>query len=138
MPGTCTIGRGYDDGEVGYDKGYQRTTNPQMGREVEAEERQVVMQEVHYPDANGEEQVERQVLHPSQREHTLPDATQRHLHLIIYREVLQQQMEQDKYGDATDGSYEPTSQGESTQDAIERGACLLKKCAKDTHLHQQD
>ena len=47
-------------------------------------------------------------------------------------------MEQDKYGDATDGSHEPTSQGETTQDTIERGACLFKERAKDTHLHQQD
>ena len=44
VPGTSTIGRWHNDSEVGYDKGYQRTTNPQMGRKVEAEERQVVMQ----------------------------------------------------------------------------------------------
>ena len=64
VPGTSAIGGGNDDGKVGYHKGYQCTADTQMLREVKAEERQVVMQEVHHPDANGEKQVERQVLDP--------------------------------------------------------------------------
>ena len=62
MPGTGTIGCGYDDGEVGYHKRHQRTANAETGRKVEAEKGEIVMQEVHQPDADGEEQVERQVL----------------------------------------------------------------------------
>ena len=69
MPGTGTVGRRYDDGKVGHDKGYQRTANAQSGREAEAEEGEIVMQEVHYPDADREEQVERQVLDAFQRKH---------------------------------------------------------------------
>ena len=57
MPRTGTIRRGHDDGEVSHHKGYQRTAQSQLRRKVEAEEGEVVMQEVHHPDADGEEQV---------------------------------------------------------------------------------
>ena len=57
MPRTSTIGRWHDDGEVGYHKGNQRTADTKFRCEVEAEECQVVMQEIHHPDADGEEQV---------------------------------------------------------------------------------
>ena len=62
MPGAGTVGRRHDDGEVGHDERYEGTAETEVGREVEAEERQVVMQEVAHPDAYGEQQVERQVL----------------------------------------------------------------------------
>ena len=58
VPGAGTVGSGHDDGEVGYHKGYQRTVHAQVGGEIEAEEGEVVMQEVHHPDAYGEEQIE--------------------------------------------------------------------------------
>ena len=61
MPGTCTVGGGYDNGKVGHHKRDQRTTDTKVRREVEAEEGEVVMQEVHHPDADGEKEVERQV-----------------------------------------------------------------------------
>ena len=88
VPGTCAIGRGYDDCEIGHHERYQCTTDTKFCGKVEAEKRQVIMQEIHHPDADGEEQVERQVLDPPQGEYPLPDSTQRHLYLIIYREVL--------------------------------------------------
>ena len=62
MPRAGTVGRGHDDGEVGYDERHEGTAEAEVGREVEAEEGEVVMQEVTYPDAYGEQQVERQVL----------------------------------------------------------------------------
>ena len=62
MPGTGAVGRRHDDGEVGHDERHEGTAEAEVGREVEAEEGQVVMQEVTYPDAYGEQQVERQVL----------------------------------------------------------------------------
>ena len=109
-----------------------------MGREIETEESQIVMQEIHHPDADGEKQVERQVLDTPEREHALPDATQRHFHLIIYREVLQQQMEQNQDCHTTDSSYEPSRQRKAIQDTVERSTCLLKECAKDAHLYQKN
>ena len=66
VPGTGAVGRGYDDGEVGHHEGYQRTADAEVGREVEAEEGKIVMQEIHYPDADGEKQIEWQVLDASQ------------------------------------------------------------------------
>ena len=92
VPRTGTIGRWYDNGKVGHDKRHEGTADAQVSRKVEAEEREVVVQEVAHPDTDREKQVEGQVLYTSQREHAFPDATQGHLHLIIYREVLQQQM----------------------------------------------
>ena len=55
MPGTGTVGGGHNDGEVGYDKRNQGTADTEVGREVEAEERQVVVQKVAHPDADGKE-----------------------------------------------------------------------------------
>ena len=66
MPGTSTIRCWHDDGKVGYDEGYQCTADTEVRREVEAEEGEVVMQEVHHPDADGEKEIERQVLDASQ------------------------------------------------------------------------
>ena len=63
MPGTCTVWGGYDDGKVCYHEGYQRTANSQICGKVKAEEREVVMQEIHHPDTDREKQVKRQVLY---------------------------------------------------------------------------
>ena len=65
MPRTSTVRRRYDDGKVGHDKGHQCSANAQIGREVEAEERQVIVQEIAHPDADGEKEIERQVLDAS-------------------------------------------------------------------------
>ena len=62
MPGPSTIRCWHDDGKVGHDEGYQCTADAKIRREVKTEERQVVMQEIHHPDADGEKEVERQVL----------------------------------------------------------------------------
>ena len=55
VPGAGTIGCWYDNGKVGYYERYQGTTDAEIRCEVKAEERQVIMQEVAHPDANGEE-----------------------------------------------------------------------------------
>ena len=138
VPRASSIGRWHDNSKVGHDEADQRTANAQVLREVETEERQVVVQEVAHPDANGEKQVERQVLDPPQREHALPNAAQCHLHLIIYREVLQQQMEQNQDCHTTDGCDEPSRQRKAIQDSVERSTGLLKECAKDAHLNQKN
>ena len=46
MPRTGTVRGGYDDGKVGYHEGYQCTADTEVRREVEAEEGEVVMQEM--------------------------------------------------------------------------------------------
>ena len=66
MPGPSTVRCRYDDGKVGHDEGDQCTADAQMRREVEAEERQVIVQEIAHPDTDGEKEIERQVLDTSQ------------------------------------------------------------------------
>ena len=138
VPRAGTIRRWYDNGKVGHDKRHEGTADAQVSRKVEAEEREVVVQEVAHPDTDREKQVEGQVLYTSQREHALPDTAQRHLYLIIYREVLQQQVEQDEDGDGTDRCDYITHRRKTVEDMVERGARLLEEGAEDTHLHQQD
>ena len=52
VPRTGTVGGRYDDGEVGHDKRHEGTTDTQVGCEVEAEEREVVMQKIAHPDSD--------------------------------------------------------------------------------------
>lgn len=59
MPGAGAIRRRHDDSEVTHDEAHQRTAQSKPGCEVEAEERQVEMQEVTAPDADGIEEVQR-------------------------------------------------------------------------------
>ena len=46
VPGSGTVGCGYDDGDGAYDERHQGTAQAQVGGEVETEEGQVVVQEV--------------------------------------------------------------------------------------------
>ena len=52
VPGACTIGCRHDDSKVGDDKRHEGTTDTQVGCEVEAEEREVVMQKIAHPDSD--------------------------------------------------------------------------------------
>ena len=138
VPGTCTVGGGDDNGDRTDDEGYQRTAQTEVGGEVEAEERQIVVKEVAEPDAKGEEGEEGNVLDILQRDDTLPDAAERCAYLIVYRELVQQEVEQDEHGNATDGNDEVTCPRESVEDVVEVGARLAEEGAKGTHLQQDD
>ena len=50
VPRTSSVGRWYNDRDAAHNEGYQGTGESQITGEVEAEEREVVMQEVAYPD----------------------------------------------------------------------------------------
>ena len=54
VPRTCSVGRRHDDGDAAHDEGDQCTAQPQVCRKVEAEEGQVIVQEIAQPDAEGE------------------------------------------------------------------------------------
>ena len=137
VPGTGTVGRGHDDGDGAHDEGDQGTRETQVGGEVEAEESEVVMEEVAEPDAHGHEHEQRQAAHALQRDDALPDATQRSLYLIIYRKVAQKQMEQHAHGQQTDGGDDPSGPGEAAQDAADVRARLAEESAEGAHLQQQ-
>ena len=138
VPGTSTIGCGYDNGDGADDERHQGTAQAEVCGEVEAEEREVVVQEVAEPDAEGEEGEEGNVLDVLQRDDTLPDAAERRAYLIIYRKFVQQEVEQDEHGEATDGNNEVACPRESVEDVVEIGARLAEEGAKSTHLQQDD
>ena len=61
MPGTGTVGCRYDDGDGTYHEGYHGTRQPQMLSKVEAEEGEIIMQEVTPPDGEGEDDKQGQI-----------------------------------------------------------------------------
>ena len=56
-----------------------------MRREVETEEGEIVVQEIAHPNGQRIKREQWNVAHIFQRNHSLPDTTQRGLYLIIYR-----------------------------------------------------
>ena len=85
VPRTRSVGCRYDDSNTSYDEGNQRTSYSQVCRKVEAEECQVVVQEIAQPDAQREAYEQWNVTDVLQRDDSLPDTTQCSLYLIIYR-----------------------------------------------------
>ena len=89
MPGTGSVGGGHDDCDAAHHKGDQGAGDAQMGSGGEAEEGEIIVQEIAAPYPQCEQQVERYVAHMAQREHSLPDAAEGGFHLIIYRQFLE-------------------------------------------------
>ena len=75
VPGTGSVGRGNDDGDGTYDEGHQGTAQSEVAGEVEAEEGEVVVQEIADPDGEGEGDEEGYVAYVLQRDDALPDAS---------------------------------------------------------------
>ena len=86
VPRSGTVRRRNDDGNGSDDEGHHRTAYSQVCREVEAEECQVVVEEVADPDSQCEEDKEWYVLYVLQRDDPLPDAFDGRTYLIIYRQ----------------------------------------------------
>ena len=138
MPRTGTVGGGYDDGYGAYDECHQRTAQSEMGREVEAEEGEIVVQEIAHPDGEGEEGEQGYVLDVLQRDDALPDAAKRRAYLIIYGEFAQQEVQQDEHGCGADGYHQIACPREAVEDVVQIGARLLEEGAKGAHLQQND
>ena len=83
MPRPGTVRGGHDDGYGAYDERHEGARQAKMGGEVEAEEGEVVVNEIAEPDADGEKEKQGDVLHVFQRSHALPDAVQGGLHLVV-------------------------------------------------------
>ena len=138
VPRTGTVGGGYDDGYGAYDECHQRTAQSEMGREVEAEEGEIVVQEIAHPDGEGEEGEQGYVLDVLQRDDALPDAAKRRAYLIIYGEFAQQEVQQDEHGCGADGYHQIACPREAVEDVVQIGARLLEEGAKGAHLQQND
>ena len=83
MPWAGTVRRWHDDGYGTYDERDHGAHDAEMGGEVEAEEREVIMQEIAEPDGEAVEDEQRHVAHMAQGCYALDDALQRCLYLII-------------------------------------------------------
>ena len=138
VPGAGTVWRGHDDGYGADNERDQRTTQSEVAGEVETEEGQVVMQEVANPYTKGEEQEQGNVAHIFQRDDALPDAFQRRAYLIIYRELSQQEMQQNENSNKTKAHHHIASPRETMQNAVKAGARLLEERAEGAHLEQYD
>ncbi len=137
MPRASTVGCGHDNGYAANDEGDQRTGHAQLGCRLEAEECQVVMQEVASPDGEGEEQKQWHVAHLAKRGDALPDTGERVLHLIIYGELAQENPEEDAHGNEADDGDHPPRAGEAVDDAVETGARLVEERHEDGNLHEE-
>lgn len=93
MPGTGTVGGGYDDGNGAYDEGDKGTGETETGSTLETEERKVVMDEITAPDGEGVEKEQGLVTYAAQRHHALPDATEGGAYLVVDAETAQKEME---------------------------------------------
>ena len=137
VPRTCSVGSRYDDCDAAHYEGYQSTHQTEMRCRLKALEREIIVEEVTQPDAQREGYIERYVLHALQRDDALPQSAQRSFHLIIYSEFLQQEVQQDEYGDAADYRYEIARGGEFSQDAVHAGTRLVKEVQEYWYLHQK-
>ena len=81
------------------------------------------MQEIAQPDAYGKQQEQRQVLYLAEREHTFPDTRECGLYLIVYRETLQQQVQQKQHGYRADGGDQIACEGELLENLNEYNLC---------------
>ena len=90
MPGACSVGRRHDDGDGAHDEGDQGAGEAEVGGGVEAEEGEVVVDEIAAPDGEGVEKEQGFVPYVAQGHDALPDAAERGAYLIIYTESAQQ------------------------------------------------
>ena len=83
MPRSCSVRCRHDDGNRTYHKADQRTGKAEMCRRIEAEESQVIMQEIAPPYRKTVEKEQGDVPYFPQRTDALPYTRQHLLHLII-------------------------------------------------------
>ena len=152
VPRTGTVWRGNDDGDAAHDEGDEGARQPQVGGEVEAEKRQVVVHEVRSPYRERQSDEQPRAPHVFQRDDTLPDSTERLLYIIIYigrvltpplalvaffQTHLPDQPPQKHHShDATQGGDNPSGSGELGEETADAGACLREEIGKDGQLDE--
>lgn len=76
MPRSGSVGGGNDDSNTSYHEQYHAGSPAQSGREIEAVERQIEVQEVACPDGYGIENVQRRMLDIADGQAAQPDVFQ--------------------------------------------------------------
>lgn len=137
MPWPGTVRRGHNDCYAADNECGKPTHQSKLRREVETEEREIVMQEVASPYTEGEKDEKRNVLNTLQRCHPLPYPTQSGFHLIVERKAAQQEMQQQKHCHDTDCRDDIACGGELAEDGVETCARAEEEVAEDLHLRQQ-
>ena len=137
VPGPCSVGCGHHHGYRSHDEGHQGAAHSQVGGGVEAEEREVVVEEIAQPDGRREADEERHVLHVAHRQHALPQSEEYSFHLIIYSHAAQQVPQQYDYRHAADGRHHPSCGGEAGQHLVDACARLLEEGVEDAELAEQ-
>ena len=135
MPRTGTVRRGYDNGKAAHGKRSQRTAQTQRGSGLEAEERQVEMQEITAPNGHRVEDEQAGAVHVSERHDPLPDVAQCVAHLL----VPTQQPHQSGNGRNANHRHEPSRCTEAVENSPETGARLFEKRREHAELarHRQ-
>ena len=95
------------------------------------------MQEIAYPYGYGIETEERNTLHLPDRHDTLPDAVDGFFHLIIYSKSPKDKVEQDEYGNTTNGGDQPSGSSKLADDVVETSACSGKEGSENLYLHDE-
>lgn len=137
MPRAGAVGRGDEHGDAADDEGHQRAGHSKTGGEAETEEREVVVEEIADPDACGRRKEQWYVAHVAQRQDALKDAAQRHLHLIIYRQLLQKDVEKQGGGNGADGRHGIAGGREAAHDSLHARARAVEEDVEDSELEKQ-
>ena len=134
MPGAGTIRSGHNNGHGAYDKGHQGTSGAKVGGSSEAEESEIIMQEVAHPDANGEEDEERHILHIAHGDDARPQPDKGIFHLIIYRQLPNDEPQQHNNSDATDSCHPQSCRGEMGEYLVNASTRATEEVVEDGEL----
>lgn len=137
MPWTSPIGCGYDNGYAAHDKGDEGAVDAEVGRLLEAVERQVEVDEITQPDTDGICQVEGDVVYFAEGDDALPEIAGGVLHFVSDMQLLQQQPYEDAGSDEADESDKISCGGELAKKTVEAGACGVEEVDKHRKLQQQ-
>ena len=134
MPGAGTIGCRYDDSHGPNDEGHQGTSRTKVGGSGKTKEGEIIMQEVAHPDANGEEDEERHVLHIAHGDDARPQSDKGIFHLIIYRQLLNDEPQQYNDSDATDSCHPQSCRGEMGEYLVNASTRAREEVVKNGKL----
>jgi len=94
MPWSGTVGRRHDDGYAAYHERYEGAPQTERLGVVEAEEREVVVQEIACPDAERQRYEQWHVADVAQRDDALPQPAGGVFQALVYRHAAQQHVDE--------------------------------------------
>lgn len=138
MPWSGSVGGRNYHGNAADDERHQSAHDTEVAGGFEALECEIVVQEIAQPNAQGKDDEQGYVFDTFQGGNPLPQSLESSFHLIIYSQLLEQNMQQDEHCDATDGSDEIAGGGKLLQDALHARARFVEKIEEDRNLQKKD